>query len=380
MSFSTRVILTTSVSRPQLKSNRLEDRVMHNNSQGKKQEVEDHHRNFKFLYNKTSVTASNDSLNAKTSNVNVPIVVPISTREHKRTMNQSIATPLKRTVASESTNQKHRHTIRKLYEHVLSWIVLEVLFYVACIASFAKVGFEGRATLLEKESYVSWASRFLANRKEEGKLIRYSIDNGLLGRRKVQDPKDPSKEIDELVKDLSVEDKERYYTDIKVMNYILQGIPNDIYNYVDACQDAKAMWNRVGRLMQGTNLSEKERHSRLMNENHDPLTLVANSYAIPSYSRSPQPYYVTHPPSVHDYDDDYQGEIQDQLEELNASVIMMAHIQPTDNKSNAEPTYDVGVISEHITIDDQLDSDIIFDDPYVEVNSGQVEHDQDAPD
>ncbi|GKC70109.1 retrovirus-related pol polyprotein from transposon TNT 1-94 [Tanacetum coccineum] len=33
---------TTSVSRPQLKSNRLEDRVMHNISEGKKQQVEDH--------------------------------------------------------------------------------------------------------------------------------------------------------------------------------------------------------------------------------------------------------------------------------------------------------------------------------------------------
>ncbi|GJU37104.1 retrovirus-related pol polyprotein from transposon TNT 1-94 [Tanacetum coccineum] len=43
---------------------------MHNNSQGKKQQVEDHHRNFKFSNNKTSVTACNDSLNAKTSNVN----------------------------------------------------------------------------------------------------------------------------------------------------------------------------------------------------------------------------------------------------------------------------------------------------------------------
>nr|GEU57490.1 retrovirus-related Pol polyprotein from transposon TNT 1-94 [Tanacetum cinerariifolium] len=68
--FSTRVIPTTSVSIPQLKSNRLEDRVMHNNSEGKKQQVEDHHTNFNFPNNKTSVTACNDSLNAKTSNVN----------------------------------------------------------------------------------------------------------------------------------------------------------------------------------------------------------------------------------------------------------------------------------------------------------------------
>ncbi|GKC45278.1 retrovirus-related pol polyprotein from transposon TNT 1-94, partial [Tanacetum coccineum] len=144
-----RVIPTTSVSRPQLKSNQFTYRVMSNNSQGKKQEAEDHRRNFKFSNNKTSVTACNDSLNAKTSNVNFvcvacekcvlnenhdmcvlhyingvisrtkqPIVVPISTREPKRTVNQSVATPLKRTVASESTNKKPRHTTRKLYEHV----------------------------------------------------------------------------------------------------------------------------------------------------------------------------------------------------------------------------------------------------------------------
>ncbi|GJY73960.1 retrovirus-related pol polyprotein from transposon TNT 1-94 [Tanacetum coccineum] len=47
-----------------------------------------------------------------------PIVVPISTREPMQTVNQSVATPLKITVASESTNQKPRHTTRKLYEHV----------------------------------------------------------------------------------------------------------------------------------------------------------------------------------------------------------------------------------------------------------------------
>ncbi|GJS97653.1 hypothetical protein Tco_0804621 [Tanacetum coccineum] len=69
-----RVIPTTSVSRAQLKSKRLEDRVFHNNSQGKKQKVEDRHRIFKFSNNKTSVTMRNDSLNAKTSNVNFVLV------------------------------------------------------------------------------------------------------------------------------------------------------------------------------------------------------------------------------------------------------------------------------------------------------------------
>nr|GEZ92485.1 retrovirus-related Pol polyprotein from transposon TNT 1-94 [Tanacetum cinerariifolium] len=63
------VILTTSVSRPQLKSNPQEDRVMHNNSQGKKHTIEDHRRSVKLSKNKMSVTACNDSLNAKTLNV-----------------------------------------------------------------------------------------------------------------------------------------------------------------------------------------------------------------------------------------------------------------------------------------------------------------------
>ncbi|GKE45003.1 hypothetical protein Tco_1472287 [Tanacetum coccineum] len=122
---------------------------MHNNSEGKKQQVEDHRRNFKFSSNKTSVTVCNDSLNTKTSNVNfvcvtcgkcvlndnhdmcvlhydngmyfrtkMPMVVPISTREPKRTVNKSAATPLKKTVAAQSTNQKPRSKIRKLYEHI----------------------------------------------------------------------------------------------------------------------------------------------------------------------------------------------------------------------------------------------------------------------
>nr|GFA65906.1 hypothetical protein [Tanacetum cinerariifolium] len=109
----------------------MEDRVMLNNSQGKKQEVEDHRRNVTFSKNKTSVTAYNDSLNAKTSNVNfvcatcrkcilnekrdmcvlkyindmnsrtkMPMAVPVSSRESKHIVNQSVAKPLRKIVAS----------------------------------------------------------------------------------------------------------------------------------------------------------------------------------------------------------------------------------------------------------------------------------------
>nr|GEU84808.1 Gag-Pol polyprotein [Tanacetum cinerariifolium] len=57
VTFSTGVILSTNVSRPQLKRNPMGDRVLRNNSRGKKQEVKDHRRNVKLPKNKTSVTA-----------------------------------------------------------------------------------------------------------------------------------------------------------------------------------------------------------------------------------------------------------------------------------------------------------------------------------
>nr|GEY22767.1 retrovirus-related Pol polyprotein from transposon TNT 1-94 [Tanacetum cinerariifolium] len=45
----------------------------------------------------------------------MPIAVPVSTREPKCTVNQSVAKPLRKTVASKS-NQKPRNTTRRLYE------------------------------------------------------------------------------------------------------------------------------------------------------------------------------------------------------------------------------------------------------------------------
>ncbi|GJW17447.1 hypothetical protein Tco_0024883 [Tanacetum coccineum] len=100
----------------------------------------------------------------------------------------------------------------------------------------------------------------------------------------------------------------------------------------------------------------------------------------------------------------------DTLEELNAAIIMMTRIQTTDGKANAEPKYDAKAISEvnvlqinlisgmrskgvhehtnheklktviNTSDDDQIDSNIIFDDPYVENNGGTDEHDSNAHD
>nr|GEZ38352.1 uncharacterized mitochondrial protein AtMg00810-like [Tanacetum cinerariifolium] len=117
---SKRVIPTTSICIPQLKSNPTGDRVMRNNSQEKNQEVEEQRRNVKFSKNKTSVTACNDSLNAKTMNVNsvcATCETYMLNDKHDMCVLNYVAKPIKKTVASES-NQKPRNITRNLYERI----------------------------------------------------------------------------------------------------------------------------------------------------------------------------------------------------------------------------------------------------------------------
>ncbi|GJY32995.1 hypothetical protein Tco_0417464 [Tanacetum coccineum] len=141
---------TTSVSRPQLKCYQVKDKVVPNNSQVKfkKKEVEDHHRISSISKKTKSVTACNDSSNSRTSNVNAvcaecgkcvfnsnhdacvsrylndvnartkkPNVVPISASKPKRKANKSVATPHKKTVASDTTIQKSKSYHKELYEN-----------------------------------------------------------------------------------------------------------------------------------------------------------------------------------------------------------------------------------------------------------------------
>ncbi|GJV30683.1 hypothetical protein Tco_1387131 [Tanacetum coccineum] len=130
------VIHNINVSRPQLRSTQIKDKVLKNNSQVKikQKDVEDRHRISSFSNKTKSVTACNDSLKSRTSNVNVvcvtcgkcvfnlnhdacvsrftsdvnartkkPKVVPISSTKPKRHVNQSVTTPHKKIVASNFT-------------------------------------------------------------------------------------------------------------------------------------------------------------------------------------------------------------------------------------------------------------------------------------
>ncbi|GJU34476.1 hypothetical protein Tco_1182830 [Tanacetum coccineum] len=155
VSTSTGVAHKTNVSRPQPRSNQMKDKVVPNTShvKFKKTEVEEHPR-ISSISNQTKfVTVCNDSLNSRTSNVNVvcatcgkyvfnanhdacvskflkdmhartkkPNGVPISTRKPKSQANKSVATVAthrKKTVASETTVQNSKSYYRMLYEEKL---------------------------------------------------------------------------------------------------------------------------------------------------------------------------------------------------------------------------------------------------------------------
>ncbi|GJW62949.1 hypothetical protein Tco_0114833 [Tanacetum coccineum] len=153
--------------------------------------------------------------------------------------------------------------------------------------------------------------------------------------------------------DLRGDDLKHYEAEIKAMNLILISIPNDIYNFVDACKTVKAMWERVERLINDIIFPNVTVNTKFLNclqpewlkyvtqvclakrltedsyddffhylqqfeklviasrakkveKSHDPLELVAH---MGSSYRTTSPYYVTHPSLVVDYNDDYQGDV-----------------------------------------------------------------------
>ncbi|GKC75084.1 hypothetical protein Tco_1125858 [Tanacetum coccineum] len=132
------------------------------------------------------------------------------------------------------------------------------------------------------------------------------------------------------------------------MNLNLLSIPNDIYKSADACTLAKDMWKRVERLMMGTIQNKVDRETCFTNEfdqfvaepgealklvnvsrvkklekSHDPLALVAHTG---SSSRNTSSYYVIHPTSVVDYEDEYQqDDVHTNFEDpLTAAMLLLA--------------------------------------------------------
>nr|GEV42105.1 hypothetical protein [Tanacetum cinerariifolium] len=235
----------------------------------------------------------------------------------------------------------------------------------------------------------------------------------------------------------------KYVTQVHLAKRLTEDTYDDLFDY----------------LQQFEKLVNASRAKKL-EKSHYPLALVEHTG---SSLRTTSPYYATHPSSVVDYDDDYQGEAEEVIEgnnvhndagniqrtlqttssgiaandqcyncsekgailtdeqndflfpdatrmeeikELSANICLMARIQPANINYDAGPNYDSAFLSEVQTPffsyenpssakvnqeqkypkqskiindtfgDDQIDSNTIFHETKVHVNSGSVEYDK----
>ncbi|GJX86563.1 retrovirus-related pol polyprotein from transposon TNT 1-94, partial [Tanacetum coccineum] len=292
--------------------------------------------------------------------------------------------------------------------------------------SLADAGSETRPPMLERGSYIPWASRFrryLNRKRDNRKWLLKALDEGPYVFRQFT-PTGATIPRLQTVDDLEGDDLLYYDAEMEVMNMILLSIPNEIYNSVDSCTSAKDMWKRVERLMRGTIQNQVDRETRFTNEfdqfvaepgeslvsvynrfaqlmndlernnmkfptvsintkflnslqpewlkyvtqvrlakqltvdsfddlfdylsqyeklvnasrakklekSHDPLALVAHTG---SSSRNTSSYYVTHPSSVVDYDEEYQqDDVHNHSEDPLASAMLLLAKAITQNFSN----------------------------------------------
>ncbi|GJY14379.1 hypothetical protein Tco_0384801 [Tanacetum coccineum] len=134
--------------------------------------------------------------------------------------------------------------------------------------SLADAGSETRPPMLERGSYIPWASRFrrYINRKRENqKWLNKALDEGPY-QFEMFIPNNSTVPKLQTPKDLQGDALLHYDAEMELMNLFLLSILNDIYNFVDACTSAKYMWKRVERLMRGTIQNKIDRETRFRNE------------------------------------------------------------------------------------------------------------------
>ncbi|GKA98812.1 hypothetical protein Tco_0826749, partial [Tanacetum coccineum] len=100
-------------------------------------------------------------------------------------------------------------------------------------------------------------------------------------------------------------------------------------------------------------------------KNHDPLALLAplnasSSQSDVNSSYLSQPYYVTHPSSVVDYDDEYQGESQGDSQENKLTTAMMLLAQVISQKFST-PT------NNHLCISSNTRNQVVVQDGRIDI-------------
>ncbi|GKB39359.1 integrase, catalytic region, zinc finger, CCHC-type containing protein [Tanacetum coccineum] len=176
--------------------------------------------------------------------------------------------------------------------------------------------------MLEKGNYIPWESRnrrFLDNKLEDKKQMWNSIHNIPYKRPMIPNSNNDQEEILEPLSKITAGNKSQHIANVKLMNYLLQAIPNEIYNLVDACKNAKELWERIKRLMFSSEVTSNVRHSHLIDE-FDKFTAKEGESLESVYERLTTLVNIT---DLVDYEDEYQGELQGDSQEDKLTTTMM---------------------------------------------------------
>ncbi|GJY35571.1 integrase, catalytic region, zinc finger, CCHC-type containing protein, partial [Tanacetum coccineum] len=134
--------------------------------------------------------------------------------------------------------------------------------------SLADAGSENRPPMLERGSYIPWASRFrryLNRKRDNRKWLLKALDEGPYEFKEFI-PEGSTIPRLQTVEDLEGDDLLLHDAEIKVMNMILLSIPNEIYNFMDGCTSAKDMWKQVKHFIRVTIQNKVDRETRFLNE------------------------------------------------------------------------------------------------------------------
>ncbi|GJT31648.1 hypothetical protein Tco_0922067 [Tanacetum coccineum] len=126
-------------------------------------------------------------------------------------------------------------------------------------------GVDNCPPMLEKDMYDSWKSRmelYMMNR-QHGRMILESVKNGPLICPTIEENRvtRPRKYFE-----LTHADAIQADCDVKATNFILQGLPSEVYALVSNHRIAKELWERIQLFMQGTSLTKQERECKLYDE------------------------------------------------------------------------------------------------------------------
>ncbi|GJS74040.1 hypothetical protein Tco_0706881 [Tanacetum coccineum] len=156
-------------------------------------------------------------------------------------------------------------------------------------------GSDTRPPMLDRTYFASWQQRIrlYCRGKENGVNILKSIDEGpfQMGtfRETLAEGTEGALHLGperaRVYSDLSPEDKERYNTDIRATNILLQGFPKDIYTLINHYTDAKDIWDNVKMLLEGSELTKEDRESQLYDDLNTSLNSKFVNNMLPEWGR-----------------------------------------------------------------------------------------------